>query len=205
MGKGWVYVVSNPDIIGKIKIGYTERDPETRIREFEQAGLPSSYELEYQILVDNPYKLEQSVHSCLRKYRENKEWFNCTLEEAVAAILKNYRGHIYLEIDNHNLRIEADRINDARKKKQEEIDAVNKDKQAQIDIESQKKQKANQDFQGELVLTIIGSIGFMAMFFGLISILATGKEGFFSILIGGMVFCISIIIGINTAMDQRRR
>ena len=38
------------------------------------------------MLIENPYGVEQLVHRALQRYREGKEWFRCSTEEAIAAI-----------------------------------------------------------------------------------------------------------------------
>lgn len=100
MNKGWVYIVSHPDLIGIIKIGYSDRDPEIRIKEFSQAGLPNDYILEYQILVDNAFELEKRVHLELTNSRHSKEWFRCTIANAINKIKFLNKGKVYAEITN---------------------------------------------------------------------------------------------------------
>ena len=80
---GWVYIVINQAIPGLVKVGYTTRsDIKLRLQEFNQAGLPYPYEEAYALWVEEPRLIEQRVHQALAAYRENKEWFRCSVERA---------------------------------------------------------------------------------------------------------------------------
>jgi len=113
--KGWVYVFSNKAMPGLVKIGYTDRDPEERIKE-QHSGLPYSHELEYEILVNNPHSDEQSAHRKLASKHESKEWFRCTPEEAVNAI-RSVTGSNY-HIENYK---KADREKAEKTRRREEV------------------------------------------------------------------------------------
>jgi len=42
--EGYVYVISNPSLPDNlVKIGFTDRDPSERLKELDQAGLPTEY------------------------------------------------------------------------------------------------------------------------------------------------------------------
>lgn len=84
--KGWVYVITNKAMPGLIKVGYSMSDPELRAAELNHTGSPHPYDVDYEVLVDEPRDVEQTVHGRLRNQRERKEWFRCTSEEAIAAI-----------------------------------------------------------------------------------------------------------------------
>jgi hypothetical protein len=72
-----------------IKIGYSTKDPNIRARELANTGVPHKYDVIYDALVDNPYKVEQLVHSDLHKFNEDKEWFKCSVQEGINSIRKN--------------------------------------------------------------------------------------------------------------------
>lgn len=79
--------MTNPSLPGLVKIGYTtRRDVNTRLKEFDQAGLPYPYEKAYALWVAEPRGLEQRVHQSLTIWRENKEWFRCSVEKAKETI-----------------------------------------------------------------------------------------------------------------------
>lgn len=62
------------------------KDPELRASELNHTGSPHPYIVDYEVLVDEPRSIEQSVHRTLSHHKEGKEWFRCTVEEAVVAI-----------------------------------------------------------------------------------------------------------------------
>jgi hypothetical protein len=86
--KGWIYVISNKAMPGLVKIGYSTKDPKLRAEELSSSGAPHPYIVEYEMLMEEPFKIEQKVHKALSKRREGKEWFCCTVEDAVLEIKK---------------------------------------------------------------------------------------------------------------------
>lgn len=95
--KGYVYIISNKAMPGIFKIGFTLKDPALRAKELDSTGVPYPFIVEYEILVDEPYTLEQHVHKALRSQREGKEWFRCDFSKAVQTIHSCYQGRIYYE------------------------------------------------------------------------------------------------------------
>ena len=49
------------------------------------------------MLVENPQQIEQQVHHILSRYREGKEWFRCSPEEAIAGIRQVCEDRVILE------------------------------------------------------------------------------------------------------------
>jgi hypothetical protein len=94
--RGWVYIIVNQAIKDLIKIGYSSKDPSLRASDFAQTGVPHKYRVVYDALVDDPYKVEQLVHSNLKRFNEDKEWFNCSVQQGIESIRKN-SVKIYLE------------------------------------------------------------------------------------------------------------
>ncbi|MEK6725095.1 MAG: GIY-YIG nuclease family protein [Deltaproteobacteria bacterium] len=84
--KGWVYVISNKAMEGIIKVGHSTKDPELRAQELNHTGSPHPYTVEYEMLIEEPYRVEQAAHKVLSEFHEGKEWFRCTPEQAVSAI-----------------------------------------------------------------------------------------------------------------------
>jgi hypothetical protein len=80
-----------------VKIGYTMKDPRLRARDFEQTGVPHSYAVEFDVLVENPRDLEQRTHRRLSTSHENKEWFRCSATEAISTIRELLGGEGLLE------------------------------------------------------------------------------------------------------------
>ena len=95
--KGFVYIISNKSMPGILKIGYTMKDPAIRAQELNTTGVPHPYNVDYEILVDNPYTLEQNVHSTLKNFKENKEWFRVDIGKAIDAIRSCCKEKIYYE------------------------------------------------------------------------------------------------------------
>ncbi len=80
---GWIYIISNPDMPGLLKIGYTIRKPSDRATELGGTGTPSDFIVEWSIRVTSPTAAEKAAHSKLRRFHHNKEWFRCETDVAI--------------------------------------------------------------------------------------------------------------------------
>lgn len=129
--KGWVYVISNPSMPGIVKIGYSSKDPKLRAEELYTTGVPRPFEVNYSLLVDDPYDLEQRIHKSLKHINDGKEWFKCSVEEAIATIRYIYNGNIY-----HEEYKNADKENAAHV-----IAKINADKEKVEHVIAKKKQE----------------------------------------------------------------
>jgi len=105
--KGWVYVISNKAMPGIVKVGHSTKDPELRAEELNHAGSPHPYLVEYEILIEEPYHIEQNVHKSLSSKHEGKEWFRCTPEDAIAAIKQVAGSRVMLETYKGSKRAKA--------------------------------------------------------------------------------------------------
>lgn len=77
---------------GLLKIGNTKRSPEERSRELSRAtGVPTNFEVVYEIFSPDRIKLEKKIHSVLNKYRvnANREFFKCDLTLAINHLRNN--------------------------------------------------------------------------------------------------------------------
>lgn len=83
---GWVYVITNKAMPNIVKVGFSMKDPELRAKELYHTGTPHTYTVNYHVLVVNPFEVEQLVHGILSDSIEGKEWFRCSVEEAIAVI-----------------------------------------------------------------------------------------------------------------------
>lgn len=84
---GWVYVITNPAIPDRVKVGYTEKpDPKQRARELKTTGVPYDYEVVFAARVLEPKALESAVHRALARWRADREWFSCSIVDAIATI-----------------------------------------------------------------------------------------------------------------------
>ncbi len=87
--RGWVYIITNRAMPDLLKIGFTLKDPNQRAKELGRTGLPYPYIVEYEIFTMQPRQVEKKVHTVLENVREGREWFRCSIQEAVAAIRRN--------------------------------------------------------------------------------------------------------------------
>lgn len=95
--RGWVYVISNAAMPGILKIGFSLKDPALRASDLANTGSPYPYIVEYEALVENPKEVEQRAHLGLAAQREGKEWFRCTLTQAISSIKAVAEGRVLLE------------------------------------------------------------------------------------------------------------
>jgi hypothetical protein len=88
--RGYVYCLSNPAMLGFLKIGFTERPIVNRLKELSSAnGVAMPFELEFCVRVRNANDLERRLHIELQEFRVStqKEFFRLSTEEAVNRIL----------------------------------------------------------------------------------------------------------------------
>jgi hypothetical protein len=89
---GYVYIISNPSLPDDlIKIGFTQRDPSERLKELDQAGLPTEYIEHYRIFTKDARQLEVRLHKhfAAQRFREDKEFFKVSPHE-VYHVLKDW-------------------------------------------------------------------------------------------------------------------
>jgi hypothetical protein len=86
--RGWIYVITNKAMPGLHKIGFSTKDPVLRAEELGHTGSPHPYTVLYDALVEDARGIEQAVHRLLNDKREGKEWFRCSVAEAIEAIKK---------------------------------------------------------------------------------------------------------------------
>lgn len=77
--KGWVYIITNKAMPKVLKVGYSTKDPELRANELHTTGVPHRYVVEYDALVEQPYKVEQRTHALLAFFNEKKNGLNVIL------------------------------------------------------------------------------------------------------------------------------
>ncbi|WP_263819916.1 GIY-YIG nuclease family protein [Salinibacter sp.] len=86
---GYVYVLVSSEKPNLVKIGSTERDPQTRAKELSSnTGVAMPYIVAYQAEVDNPEQVEKAVHNRLseRRVNPNREFFRVETRRAIKAI-----------------------------------------------------------------------------------------------------------------------
>jgi len=94
---GWVYIIVNDLIQGRIKIGFTLRDPLERAKEMASTGLTGTLVVIYQACVRDPYRVEREVHR--RFYKDNcgGEWFTVCPNRA-KEVIRAVAGEMLLEL-----------------------------------------------------------------------------------------------------------
>ena len=131
--KGWVYVITNKAMPCLVKVGYSTKDPELRAKELNHTGSPHPYLVEYELLIDDPYQVEQKTHKLLSAKREAKEWFRCTPEEAVV-VIKQIAGN--RTITETYKRAERAKVEALHQQELREREAQFKQQQAEQEIEN---------------------------------------------------------------------
>lgn len=72
----YVYILSNPENLGKVKIGRTKKHPEIRVNSLNRnAGVYGEYQLEWYKQVIDSIVAEKVLHHAFRIYRVQKEFF----------------------------------------------------------------------------------------------------------------------------------
>lgn len=89
--RGFVYVLFNPNMPGILKIGFTNKSVEERVKEINSAtGVISKYEISFIYECRNAYSLEQLVHSELEqnglRVNTRREGFKVELNKVVQLI-----------------------------------------------------------------------------------------------------------------------
>ncbi len=84
--RGWIYIITTKAMPDLLKVGFTLKDPNLRAQELGRTGLPHPYVVEYEVLAVHPRAIEQKVHAILAASREGREWFRCSVPDAIAAI-----------------------------------------------------------------------------------------------------------------------
>lgn len=88
MSSGYIYVLSNKSMPGLLKIGRTDRRPETRAKELTSAtGVPIAFEIEFSVLVSDSIAAESFIHRTLEtkglRLAQNREFFKINLDQAI--------------------------------------------------------------------------------------------------------------------------
>jgi hypothetical protein len=90
MKDGRIYVLSNESMPGLVKIGWTSRSVEDRVRELATTGVPTGFKIEYEAYVREPAKVEQNIHQVLtsRGVRTNskREFFAIAVPEVISLL-----------------------------------------------------------------------------------------------------------------------
>jgi len=90
MAPGYVYILVNPSMPGLIKVGRTLRDSRMRARELSSTGVPTPFQVAFEIFAEQHETLEARVHIELTDFRVNaaREFFRYPLDKAIALLLQ---------------------------------------------------------------------------------------------------------------------
>lgn len=100
--KGYVYVLSNPEMPGILKIGCSAHGGARRAKDLFTTGVPAKFILEFELLVDDCYEIETRVHNRLvDKYVESgREFFRVDVKEAIEVITDEAISDLGLSVIN---------------------------------------------------------------------------------------------------------
>jgi hypothetical protein len=133
--RGYVYIVSNP-LFNGIKVGYSLKDPNIRLHDFDTSALPKKFRLDFFVHISCCANIiEQSVHKILKERKfwitpdtgAGVEWFSCDLLIAHEIIMDTINSIECSIIDTYYNQILADII--SNNKKNIEIEDYKKAKQ----------------------------------------------------------------------------
>src|SRR5665213_3025010 len=90
---GYVYALINPSIPGLVKVGRTERDPESRAAELSGVtGVATPFIVVFHEHFQDCYAAEDYVHATLelqgKRTSKNKEFFEADISEVIKIIVK---------------------------------------------------------------------------------------------------------------------
>lgn len=90
MNPGYVYLLINPSMPGLVKIGSTQRDSRARTRELYTTGVPTRFEVAFEVFSGNHEALEDQMHVQLDAFRvnPNREFFRYPLKDAIDLLIK---------------------------------------------------------------------------------------------------------------------
>ena len=96
--EGYIYILENRGQPGILKIGYTDRTPQTRVREINSGtGVITPWFIVNAFQCKSPAQIESIIHSQLNQYRINKEGFGVTTlaaEQIIVQIINENRANI---------------------------------------------------------------------------------------------------------------
>lgn len=88
MNAGYVYILVNSSMPGVIKVGRTLRDTRARARELSTSGVPTPFQVAFELFSEDHATLEARVHTELADFRvsPNREFFRYPLDRAIALL-----------------------------------------------------------------------------------------------------------------------
>ena len=89
MANGYVYILVNRSMPGLIKIGRTKRDCSKRARELQSTGVPTPFDVAFEIYADDHEAIETKLLNELSEFRVsgNREFFNYPIPRAIKILI----------------------------------------------------------------------------------------------------------------------
>lgn len=86
---GYVYILTNSAMPGKVKIGSTTSDPESRARQLSTTGVPAPFQVVAFHWFEDELRIERGLQAMFSEQRVHprREFFETTIEKAQAALL----------------------------------------------------------------------------------------------------------------------
>lgn len=90
MNPGYVYILINPSMPGLIKIGKTLRDSRERARQLRTTGIPTPFQVAFEIFSEEHDNLEASIHRELIDFKvsADREFFRYPMDKAILLLQK---------------------------------------------------------------------------------------------------------------------
>jgi hypothetical protein len=90
MSAGYVYILINSSMPGLIKVGRTYRDSKARARELHSTGVPTPFEVAFELFSEDHEVLELKLQKQISDFRvsENREFFKYPLSRAIQHLQK---------------------------------------------------------------------------------------------------------------------
>ncbi len=88
MKTGYVYILINQSMPGLLKIGKTTRNSRDRARELSTSGVPTPFQVAFEIFSEDHEKLEHDIHRQLNDFRvaTNREFFKYPIDKAICLL-----------------------------------------------------------------------------------------------------------------------
>jgi hypothetical protein len=87
--EGYIYILANPNQPGILKIGYTDRTPQSRLKEINGGtGVIIPWYIVNAFACKAPSHIESIIHDQLNQYRIAKEGFGVTVSMAEDVIIR---------------------------------------------------------------------------------------------------------------------
>ena len=83
---GIIYILSHEAMPNLLKIGFTERTIEERVKELASTGVPGKFTVELYFATDNAPMFEMVLHKSLSEYHYEKEFFTVDVKTVIHVI-----------------------------------------------------------------------------------------------------------------------